>query len=349
MTTIIGPIGFHHAHSLADIAAVGAGAFGYFVTIEHTYEMVPSALPDPTERAVFRFWSTYAAPPSVREVAHSEVPFPVAKSAVAALQKSHLVVLAQVNWQSAGLLFSWALPAYPPTLGTVMPRVTPVGLDPTQAQLVQIPPAGQWTTQVLRSRQWLFHPNIKHFANGDFAVSMNTADGRGIVWALGADGILRSSTMVPDALDPVLMHIWGKTYLFYRRIPSPDWSVFFHDTRYSGHFGPTALPLEAAELDAAGAVARITQLSRISMGNAFDFAVDSSDGHRVAIAVVTGTTSRPELRVYALETPLRLLGSVPVRSVPYRTTVAVLQTSVLVGYALWGPGGYEVYGLQIPW
>ncbi len=351
--TTVGPVTFYQAGLLEDLGAIVAGGSGYLVSIEHTREVVPSALEAPAEKTTWRFWQPEREGAGFRQAAQSTVVLPVAAAVAMAVQKNRLFAVALVNEPRPAYLLSWELKGgAPPQPGESSSRTAPLELERQEAAQVRIDPRQDWNTRRLPSTRWLFHPSLASLRDGSgVAIAMNTADGRAVVWSSdGSDKPKRRLAWVPGALNPVLVHLGGKNRLYYRRMPG-EWPVFYHDERYSGQYGPVALPLCAAELDAGGGIAHTADLSKDKgVGNVFAFAVDSTGGDRLALAAITGTAEKPELRVYVegAAGALRLRHTAALRQVPFRLTMAVAGDHALIGLAQEGEHGYELEGLLVP-
>ena len=366
---IAGLEAFHRAKAFADLAAVAAGDSGFLVTIEHTYEMVQGSFNAPTEKTIWRFWTpekdtvTLREKESVtfREAAHGSVVMPTAKAIVMTLQGNRLLALLQVNEPVPAFLLSWddikgpAPGLGPPQISSTPSRAVPVELGEHEASMVLVDYAQDWSTRTLPSSRWLFHPSLSSLPDlPGVVMALNTSDARAVVWR--SDGAQKPKTplvFLERALNPVLKPLEGRTHLFYREAP-PNWSVYFHDTRYSGKYGHIALPLMDAEVEGGGKIVHVADVSKDrAVGPVFDFAVDSDSKNRFALAAIAGSKQYPELRLYVSDdqgNKLRLRKVVALRQIPYRLSMALVGGSeVLLGLAYLGPEAYEVEGMLVPW
>ncbi len=353
--TPVAAVPFYQTKTLEDVAAVAVGASGYLVTVERTFEMVPETAPGPTEKSGLRFWAPEREEGRFREASRDSAILPVARSIAMAFQRGGLMVVALTNQSWAACLLRADAPNLPKIAGFGQP--VPLALKASEAEQVHLSPAATWSTQTLAPEGWLFHPSITPLpGSNDVAIAMNTADGHAVAWISDGTQIPARAAFLPGALNPVFLRRSGKNYLLYRPMP-PDWPVYFHDLRYSGQYGPVALPLVMAELDATGAIAQAIDLSKDAAANRpvgaiFDFAAKSGPGNRLALAVIAGSKSTPELRVYMSADPgaaLRLLRSAHLRAVPYRLTMASTEKQILLGLAYKGKVAYEVEGLTVAW
>jgi hypothetical protein len=351
------PIAFYQSELLEDVAAITVGDVGYLVTVEHTFDVIETSNNLPLEKSNWRFWQFVqnADFAGFHEESKSIVDFPIATSVSMALIENRLLVLAEVNQGEPMLLLSWKVASTPPLLNGLQPKTTPVRLNHEQAEQVRIQPKDDWSTSGLKSSRWLFHPSLTRTQDG-LALSMNTANGRAVIWRmdgdLGGDGNVKPFASIPQALNPVLTQISKNLYLVYRQMPD-NWSVFFHDTRYSAQFGPVALPLILAKMEDSGTIAEPFHPAKNQvLQDVFDFVVSNGEKGRVALAAIVGSKEKLELRIFAIEGPdvtLRLLHSVPIHEVPYRLTMAVLSDGLLLGLAQTQRPGHEVSGLFLPW
>jgi hypothetical protein len=347
MTTAL-PVAFYRTESLEDVAAIATGDSGYLVTVEHTRELAAPALTVPSERTIWRFWKPDREGTSFHEASHRTVILPLSTSVVMTLENNRLIALAHVNEPKPAFLLAWDTRAGDaPHLGESATSHLTIELDRLEAAKVQIPLKYSWNTRTLPESRWLFHPSLASLPGGaQVALAMNTADGRAVVWT--SDGVDKPKPLafLPGALNPVLIRVSGKDRLLYRRMPA-DWSVYYHDLRYSGQYGPIALPLAMAELDSDGGIAHSNDLSQgQGVGNVFDF-VAANAGTRLVLAVVSGTKEAPELRVYVGDPTggtLHLLRTARVRGVPYRLTMAVAGGGALIGLAYTTERGSELEG-----
>lgn len=353
MMTIEGPVLFHQTELLGDVAAIALGEVGHLVTVEHTYDLVESSYGVSSEKTVWRFWRLEESQEHARfrEYAKSTVEFPIATSVVVTLSEDRMIALAEVNQREAAMLLSWETANQSVPLEGLQPKVTHLGLNQEQAAQVLLRPSERWSTAGLRDSEWLFHPNLTSLPHSTTA-AMNTADGRAVLWSLSEDGAARPIASIPRALNPALALVSGTRYVLYRQMPE-KWPVFFHDTRYSGQFGPVALPLTMVAMDDSLALVLPSEPAKAwVLQDVFDFVVGTSEQGQVALAVITGSAENAELRVLAIEGPemsLRLLYAAPVQQVPYRMTMAVMGSGLLLGLAQKLPTGYDISGLVIPW
>jgi hypothetical protein len=353
MQTLI-PVRFAESRSFADMAAVVSGGVNSIVTLEHSDQRTPLGTREPaTEIATLRVWAAVPGTGLLRETARASTPLPVSSAVAITVRGSDLLALAQVNQIAAAYLMSAGWPP-PAAASLVMPftTVAPIGLDPALAQRVQIEPRDDWSTFGLASRRWLFNPSVTEDPeSGAVILAMNTADGQAVVWRwLPGQGAAMPQRMavVPAALDPVLLRAGGRTWLLYRRMPD-RWSVFFHDLRYSSRFGPFALPLMMAQLDAGGAVVHTDDLSATELGPVFAFAAQAVPTGWV-LSVVGGSTVQPELRI-AVDEPFggtpRLQAASALRAVPCRLTLGATDQAALVGLAYKNSGSYALEAMTV--
>jgi len=321
------------------------------VTVEHTYERGPETAAGPSEKSALRLWAPEGEEGRFHEASRESAVLPPAQSLVMAHQKGRLIALALLNQSLPACLLQADAANLPKIAGFGAPA--PLALDQAEAAQVHLSIAEIWNTRTLAPQKWLFHPSVTPIpGTGDVAIAMNTADGHAVAWI--SDGMQKSAraAFLPGALNPILVRRGGKNYLLYREMP-PGWNMYFHDLRYSTHYGPLALPLMMAELDAAGAAAQKIDLSKqtagdLAVGSVFDFAAAPAEGNRMALAVIAGSTSAPELCVYVTGESggaLRLLRSAPLRAVPYRLTMAATDKQILLGLAYKSSAGYDLEGL----
>jgi hypothetical protein len=347
--TPVAAVAFYQTKMLEDLAAVASDGGGYLVTVDHTYEMVQPAEPI-TEKADWRFWAP-GKDGLFHEVSRMPVSTPSATSVVMTVQDGRLIALAQVGEPQPAWLLPSAMRLGNPPQFAGFGQAVAVRLNPAEAAQVHVADARIWNTRLLPPHEWLFHPSLTSLAGThEVAIALNAADGRAAVWLW--DGAQKSShtvAFVPAALNPVYLRRGNKNYLLYRKMPA-DWSVFYHDARYSGSLGPVALPLAMAELDDAGAPARTADLSKdAAVGEVFDFAADIVAGNRLVLAAVTGSKAEPELRVYVsgeAGAP-RLRQSLPIRAAPFRLTMTAAGGRILVGLAYKVTGGFVLEGLAL--
>jgi hypothetical protein len=350
MTTAL-PVAFYRTETLEDLAAVAAAGSGYLITVEHTRELAESALGVPSEKTMWRFWKPGGEGAGFREAWHGGVVLPMSSSVVMTLQHDRLLAAVIENEPVPGFLLSWEMKAGdPPRLGAAFASHAAIELGSREAAEVHLKPQDEWNTRMLPSSEWLFHPSLASLPGGaQVAFAADTADGRAVVWIADGAGAPKTLASVPGALNPVVVRISGKDRLLYRRMPA-DWPVFNHDLRYSGKYGPIALPLAIAELEPGGA-AHAADLSKDhGVGNVFDFAA-AVDGDRLVLAAVTGTKAAPELRVYVgggADGAPALKYSAALRSVPYRLTMAVTDSGALIGLAYTTQNGFELDGAVVP-
>jgi hypothetical protein len=350
----VSPVRFAEIRPFADMAAVVSGGVSAIVTLEHSDQRSRvSPTEPPIEAAVLRIWTAADGARALHEVARWTAPLPVPSEMAMTVQDGQLIALAQVNQSKAAYLLSTAWPTLPPESSIVpFTVIAPVGLDAALAARVHIDPRADWSTFGLAPRAWLFHPSVTGGPHGAISLAMNAADGHAVVWRRAVrDGAvqLRQVALVPAALDPVLLRVEGRDYLFYRAMPA-GWSVFFHDLRYSRQFGPAALPLMMAELDAGGTVVRTIDLSAAAgVGPVFEFAVQTMPSSLV-LAAVASSAGQPDLRLFVTSPA----GAAPqlrheglLRAVPLRLTMSAIDGVALVGLAYQNSGIYALDALSV--
>jgi len=341
----VSPSRFYESRFFADMAAVGAAGVRSIVTVEHSAQRVPGG-PDrpPTETATLRVWGAAQSAGPLQEQSRIETSLPVAKAIAMTVRNGHLLALAQSNNVDAAYLLTLPWPLSGPLLPA--PPTLPISLEGSPVAPILIDPRADWSTAGMTSAEWLFHPSMADGpAAGDVALAMNTADGQAVVWTSAAGATTRAPhaiAAIPSAIDPVFVHAGASRYLLYRRIPA-GWSVYFHDLRYSGRYGPVALPLIMAEIGATGSIVRSVDLSATAaLGGVLAFCAQA-DGSDLALAVVAGATAQPDLRVLVVNhagTIERPGYAGLLRGVPYRLTMSVAESAALVGLAYRGQGTY---------
>jgi hypothetical protein len=238
----------------------------------------------------------------------------------------------------------------PPQFGEAPEDRQVLALDGERVAQVDISPRHQWSARFMAPERWLFHVSVAGLPGGrQVAIAANSADGHAAVWISEAAGKPRMAAFVPGALNPLFVRSGATDRLLFRRMPA-EWSVYFHDPRYSGRYDPAALPLTAAELGSSGRVSSQRNLSQEeNLGDVFAFAA-ARDGDGLVLAVVAGTKESPELRVYRGDpgNRLELLRRVRIPAVPFRLTVAAGGDAALVGLAFIAGGGAELEGLLVP-
>ena len=271
---------------LEDLGAVANGGQLYLLTVEHTYEMVNGSA-EPAEKTEWRVWAPATAGGRFSQASQGTAVFPVATSVAMVAWEGALTAVALMNRASPAALFrsEGRLPAIGP-----FGKAVPLSLDPAEADRIHLKTLELWSTADLPAPEWLFHPSVTAGAKGT-AIAMNTADGHAVGWVVAGSEVRRVA-WVAGALNPVLLSLAGGNRLFYRKMPA-NWPMYFHDTRYSGQYGPVALPLMMAAVDANGAAAPVN-----GIGAVFDFAATSPDGKQIAIAAIVGSPSAPELRLF---------------------------------------------------
>jgi len=250
-----------------------------------------------------------------------------ALTAVAAINRSTPAAL----FQSEGKL---------PEIG-VFRKGLPLRLEAEDLAQIQLKTSELWSTSGLSARMWMFYPSVAAGANG-VAIATNTADGHAIGWIVAGSEV-RRTVFLAGALNPTVLNVAAGNRIFYRKMPA-DWSVYFHNTRYSGQYGPIPLPLMMAALDAHEDPKTVDGL-----GAVFDFAAASPDGKRIAIAAIVGSRSAPELRLFELRdlnSPLVLRRIVPIRAIPYRVAIAATNDNVLAGLAFKNNAGFDLEGFN---
>jgi hypothetical protein len=327
---------FFQTKLLEDLGAVASGGSLYLVTVEHTYEMVDGAA-EPTEKAEWRVWASAPDGDRFREASNGTAAFPVATSVVMTERGGALTALALTNRSSPAALFR--AEGKLPRIGAFGDAI-PLRLEPGDAARIQLKPPERWNTRDLPPDAWLFHPSLIAGANGA-AVAMNTADGHAVALIV-AESEVRRVAFVAGALNPVLLNLPGGNHLLYRKMP-PEWPMYYHDTRYSGKYGPVALPLMMAALDANGSAEPVD-----AAGLVFDFAAASPDGKRIALALIAGSRAAPELRIFErrdLKSAFVPRRTVPIRSIPYRLAIAATNANILIGLAFKNNAGFDLQGL----
>ncbi|MEK7408388.1 MAG: hypothetical protein AAB225_25225 [Acidobacteriota bacterium] len=346
------PVQFLESKTLADLAAIAAGDSLYLVSVENTFEMVPSPIDAPAQRTNWRLWKPNNDGSSFQSVSQSGVVIPTAKAVAVAVHGNLMAALLQVNEPQPAYLMTWELAAVtPPEIPAAAFSVAPVRLDEPEAAQVHINIAHDWSTRRLPSSRWLFSSNLSSFPRGDnFGIAMNTADAHAIAWLTdGKSSPARPRFFIPDALDPVFKRAEGKDFLFYRKTPA-DWPVFFHDIRYSRQYGPVLLPLMVAELNSEGKITSRDLSKDHEVGGVFAFEVASDGSKRLALSVVGGTKEQPLLRVYVshdLGRAFRVRQTTRLRKVPYRIATAMAGADVLIGLAYLSEGAREAEGLLV--
>ena len=175
------------------------------------------------------------------------------------------------------------------------PGAMPIRLTSATRASVRIAPRHNWSSATLSTRDWLFHPSVTSLGSGQgFALSATTADGRAVVWRWDGRGDPQPMGHPLDAaLDPVLLRQSGADRLLFCVKPA-DWAVYFHDTRYSGQYGPMALPLY---MRANGASSNLGPA--LGVEGVFSFAAAPDGGGGSTLALVAGSKTAPALHVYA--------------------------------------------------
>jgi hypothetical protein len=204
----------------------------------------------------------------------------------------------------------------------------------------------EWSTASLPCSQWLFYPAMTMVPGATRAcIALNTADAHAVVWESDDAGKpAKVTAFLPDMLEPSWQRTGGRTLLFFRQSP-PGWSVFFHDTRNSGQYGPMALPLAVCELNAEGKAGTTLDLSKTTgLGDVFAFHVCGDEHKMLALAVVAGSKAAPTLNVLLSEDEGRSFQAkfnAPLRQMPRRLRIARSKTGFAIGAVFQGAGGYQ--------
>lgn len=324
---------------LIDAAALADGGACYAVAIEADGDASAGAS-GPTQPGAWQFW---LAQGEGRFVAARRVPvvLPVGKAIVAAAQGQRMVAVVQSNFSQPLLAFAAGGPG---GFEGFRPGGLPLALSPEQAAQVHIAPRDNWSAAGLKTRQWLFQPQLSALG-GDrgFAIAAHTADGRALVWHW--DGQAPAPTFVAEraaALDPVSLRVGDEERLLYRAMPA-GWSVYFHELRYSSQFGAVALPLQMLQHG------QVHELGReLGIGGVLAFAAASDGGTGVALTVITGSPQEPLLRVFTgTGASWSKVHEAPLRKLPYRLSVALGAAGPCLVAAYRGPEGQSVEGLSL--
>ena len=319
--------------ALADVAAVGHGGGTYVIGVDHTYQRVTGGSPHPMEKTLWRTSIREAAggdaAAAFRKLPDATVSLANPQSLAMAISKDSLAVIVQANNVTSAWLYVWdigpkrfpdAVLAGPPTL------TIPLQLDVDQGSVVEIPSRDDWSSPFLPPSLWLFHPRLSVAPDtGHLLAAFNTADARAIVFEYARGGNAAAATAksiayVPQSLEPAVARSGGNTLLFFRK-PTPKWSVHFHDVKLSGTFGPVALPLEVASLEA-GAIGPARPVGVV--GEVFVYSILQGAGGRITLAAVGGSTQKPELKVLVSENwggPFQLRKTVALSRVPFRISM----------------------------
>ncbi len=353
MNNILKRVPVHTAKALIDLVSVKSGDTVYLVTIEHSYQASRAWQETPTERTLWRFWGCNQSNQSIHQSSENVVDIPAATALGAAFAKNWFWALLENNQQHAAFMSVWR------TTGpeaTQIPETNsialPIDLSPPQAQQVRIDIKEEWSTAKLPPAKWLFNPSIALLSDDTAAAAMNTADAHAVVWKLkNVEAPKEPLAFLPNALEPAPAAVGSKLLLFHRT-PKPNWSVYFHASRYSGAYGPLPLPLSLVELDQQGQVLRTLDLSKErGMPDVFSFSV-STDQRRLALATITGSKEMPILRLYFSEDlgqTFREVGSAPLPMIPSRLSMGLGEATALVGIAYKESAAFQIEGFCVPY
>jgi hypothetical protein len=328
---------------LADVFALTHGGSSYIVAIDHTYELAGGKSGHPVEKTVWHFWRDEAAREgmAMRKLPEGSIPLPTAQAIAGLAFKDSLAAIVEANNVTAAWLMLWDLTAGGiANLATAAPRSVPLDLDTAQVAQIHLPAGADWSTAYLPCPLWLFHASLSVAPEtGNIVAALNTADAHAVVFQyVPGEAAARSIAFVPNVLEPVFLRAEGKSLLFYRK-PTADWSVYFHDVKISGEYGPVALPLEVGELNKAGG---IEEPKRLDVGNVFLYAILSGADGRIALATVTGSKQKPELQLRVSTNgagEFSLPRMVPLRQVPFRISMTRDKQGILMALGFLGEGG----------
>jgi hypothetical protein len=337
------PLELYSSATLADVAAVTQGDTSYIVAVDHTYEPVRTAASHPVEKTIWHFWMRESAGrgATFHKLADGLIPLPAPQAVAVSMAVDSLAAVIEANNETPAWLMIWNLTAGGiANVADVTPHAIPLHLDVAHLSRIHIPHGSDWSSPFLPCPLWLFHANL--FAipeTGRLVAALNTADAHAIVFQFApGEAAAKAIAFVPEALEPAYATADGRSLLFYRK-PTPQWSVFFHDVRISGKFGPIALPLEVAELNSAGG---IDQPKRLDVGDVFVYAIRLRPDGRITLAAVGGSKQKPELKQYMSDKTGRqfqLRSTVPLRHVPFRVSMTFDKQGTLMALGFLGEGG----------
>ncbi len=338
---------FHTAKTFLDLTSVANSDGVRFLTVEHLYQSSNPWRDTPTEKTTWRFWDCPEPGKPFRQASENVVSLPGASALSAALAGGSLALLLETNREHAAYLGIWKI-ADPKRLGVLEESVSslPLDLDEATGSQVQIDLRDEWSTAQLRPVRWLFNPSMAALSN-EYVIAMNTADARAVLWeSKGTTSAKRVLAFLPEALDPMVVAGGSKILLFYRK-PTPRWSVYFHNARFSGSYGPVALPLMLVELDKEGHMLRSVNLSeQRGLGGVFAFSVSAAQGGFL-LTTISGLKEKPKLQLYSsgdLGQTLQVSGSADLPDVPYRLSIAANESRGVVGVVYKQAEGYQVEG-----
>lgn len=348
--------------ALADVAAIAHAGGTYVIGVDHTYQRVNGGSPHPMEKTLWRTSIREAAggeaPAAFRKLPDATVSLANPQSLAMAISKDSLAVIVQANNVTSAWLYVWDIgpKRFPDGVLAGPPTLTiPLQLDVDQGSKVEIPSRDDWSSPFLPPPLWLFHPRLSVAPDtGHLLAAFNTADARAIVFEYARSGTAtaaaKSIAYVPQSLEPAVARSGANTLLFFRK-PTPKWSVHFHDVKLSGTFGPVALPLQVATLDAAGVIGTARPVGIV--GEIFVYSILQGVGNRITLAAVGGSTQEPELKVLVSEKwggEFQLRKSVRLSRVPFRISMVDLGTAgIFFAMGLKGDGGgYRVECLLLP-
>ena len=338
---------------LADVEALTYNAMNRLVVVEHTYTPVASVAHVVAEQTRWSAWRCDSRSGRFEKAQDSTLALPVASALAVGLAGGHLLVLGEVNQSTPGSLLRVALRDDSP-----LPRPEEsatsrtVHLPPAEADRVRLGPEETWSVTTLPCPEWLFNPSLlAEPTSGDPYLAFNTADAQCLVLrARSEPNAFGVVAFLPGYLEPSVQELNGRVLLFGRRPPLP-WSVFFHSVRYSGQYGPTALPLWCAELEATGGDASSRNLTQVcEIGEVFLYAVASDGQKALALATVGGSKTEPKLRLHVARDAvehLTAVGETTLPAIPRRLTVAVSPSRVMVGLTIQGTETYEVHAMEV--
>ncbi len=341
---------FYTAKTLLDLTSAAYADTAYLVTIDHLYQAAGGSGGISREKTAWRFWSCVEASKGFRQSSETVVALPPSTTVSAVLSGTKLTVLLESNQEHAAFLGIWRLATHRPVqLSESSPAAVPIDLAETQAEQVHIDLRQEWSTAKLLPRNWLFNPSvISPPGQDDVMVTMNTADAHAVVWRSSGITLLKQPlAFVPDALEPVVVAIGSKILLLYRK-PTPQWSVYFHASRFSGAYGPVALPLILAELGPDGHVLHSRDLSKESgLGDVIAFSASGDLKRGLMLATIAGSKESPKLRLHLssdLGYTLQETGVAILPAIPYRLSATMSETVALVGLVYKEAEGYQVDG-----
>lgn len=343
----------HTSKTLLGLASARKDEKPYLISVEHLYE-ASKALPNvPTEKTLWRFWNCNQQDGIFHQSPESVLGIPGASALGAAFARDSLIGFVENNQEHAAFVLSWkAANSQAKGLPETSSDALALDLSPEMTQQVQLDVRQEWSAIHLQSSQWLFNPSLAVLPDNTLVAAMNTADAHAVVWKLRAlEAPTEALAFLPDILEPVPTNLGPTLALFYR-IPTPNWSVYFHAARYSGAYGPVALPLAMLELDQRGKVLRRVNLSQEQkLGEVFSFAA-ASDQNRLALVIVSGSKEMPVLHVYFspdLGKTFHEAGASALSAVPSQLSLGFGETGAVIGVAYKEAPAYRIEGFCVPY